>query len=222
MSQEHWQTVYTTKDTTKVSWYEPVPAYSIKMVEVALSESSLKGLARDKLKIIDVGGGDSLLSCELARLGYANPTAFDISAHSLHLGHERCAKESGQDVADKVTRICGDVTSFPFPEHAYHLWHDRAVFHFMTTNEMQQGYVANCSKALANGGIAVIGVFSKNGPKMCSGINVVQHDEESLRSLFSPANGFEMLRTELHVHTTPGGSKQEFIFAVLRRNMSKH
>lgn len=218
--QTHWENIYTTKDLKKVSWHESEPVFSLGVITQEIEHDSvLQHRPKDGLRIIDVGSGDSLLACKLIASGYRHVTAADISSAAIEAAKARCTLDG---VAGSIDWKVADITNADFETSAFDVWHDRAVFHFMTTAEQQNAYVDTCARSLADHGIAIIGTFSRNGPKQCSGIDIVQHDEESLRSLFAEKRGFKFVKSFNYVHTTPGGSKQDFIFAIFSRLPGNH
>ena len=137
------------------------------------------------------------------------PTVLDISAASLDRHRERLGT-----LAKEVAYVVANVLEFS-PEDAFDIWHDRAVFHFLTTDEQMQHYAKVARKGIRTGGTLIIGTFAKDGPERCSGLNIRQHDVDSLDAVFD--TGFERLHTQTHTHSTPSGGDQAFIFAVYRR-----
>ena len=198
---KHWETVFQTKDTTKVSWYQPVPETSLKLIEkLKLPKSA---------KIIEVGSGDSYLGDFLLEKGYSEITLLDISEKALDTIKGRLAAN-----AEKITFLAGDVTNFSSSE-TYDIWHDRAVFHFLTGNSDIQGYLKNVSEKLVSGGFLILGTFSTNGPDMCSGLHVRQYSEMELTKLFGKY--FNKIECFTEVHQTPLGAEQNFLFCVFQR-----
>ena len=197
----HWETVFQTKDTTKVSWYQPVPETSLKLIEkLHLPKTA---------KIIEVGSGDSYLGDFLLERGYSEITLLDISEKALETIQKRLSAK-----AEQITFLATDVTSFSTTE-TYALWHDRAVFHFLTQISDIQKYVKNVSEKLVSGGYLILGTFSTNGPDMCSGLHVRQYSEKELTNIFS--KGFKKIECFSEVHQTPSGTRQNFLFFVFQR-----
>ncbi len=191
----HWETVYETKSPQEVSWTQEIPKISLDFIQ------SFE-LSKD-VRIIDVGGGDSLLVDHLLDLGYTNISVLDISAHAI----ERAKVRLGER-ASLIHWIISDINDFQ-PEFAYDVWHDRAAFHFLTQPSDIDSYVrlvANQAKNL------VVGTFSTDGPLKCSGLEITQYDETSLGELFQ-AKGFERIETKREDHQTPFGTSQNFVFA---------
>ena len=161
-------------------------------------------------KIIDIGGGESRLVDYLLEEGYENITVLDISAKALEK-----AKNRFGDKAKKVNWIVKDITDFE-PETEFDVWHDRATFHFLTTREQIAKYVAIARKSIK--GYLIIGTFSENGPKKCSGLDIKQYSEDALKAVF--ANGFDNLRSVTEDHVTPFNTKQNFLFCSFKRYLN--
>jgi len=198
---EHWEAVYLNKPLETVGWYQPVP------------ETSLSLIARLNLpkeaRIIDIGGGDSLLTDHLLRLGYRNLTVLDISEAAI----KRAQKRLGA-LASGVEWIVSDVLDFT-PGQCYDLWHDRAAFHFLTSGEEQAAYLQTATHALCPGGNLIVGTFSDKGPTRCSGLEIQQYSPETMERFFSKEfNLTSFLETE---HHTPGGSIQHYLFGTFAK-----
>jgi SAM-dependent methyltransferase len=192
---EHWENVYATKTPQEVSWTQERPTISLDFI----ASFQLKKSA----SIIDIGGGDSLLVDFLLDLGYTNLSVLDISTHAI----ERAKVRLGEK-ASLVTWIVSDINDFE-PLQNYDLWHDRAAFHFLTSQKDIERYVELVSKHVKQ---LVIGTFSTNGPFKCSGLEITQYDENELGQLFGP-HGFEVQTTKREDHMTPFGTTQNFVFA---------
>lgn len=192
---EHWETVYATKTPQEVSWTQERPAISVDFIASFQLDKSAS--------IIDIGGGDSLLVDFLLDLGFTNISVLDISSHAI----ERAKVRLGEK-ASLVTWIVSDINDFE-PTEMYDLWHDRAAFHFLTTQKDIERYVELVSKHAKQ---LVIGTFSTNGPFKCSGLEITQYDENELGQLFGP-HGFKVLTTKREDHMTPFGTTQNFVFA---------
>lgn len=203
-SRNHWEQVYSTKQLKDVSWYQPVPETSLDFVKRF-------GLPKDA-RIIDVGGGDSLLVDHLLTLGYQNVTVLDISASSL----DRAKRRLGEK-ANEVKWIVADVTKF-VPDQPYDFWHDRAAFHFLTNEADINAYVNLLKKGINPDGILVLGTFSENGPKKCSGLEIRQYTEVSMTKRFRIL--FDKIRCITIDHTTPFEKVQNFIFCSFRRRVT--
>ena len=198
---EHWEDVWTRKKSNEVSWYQKYPKTSIDLI---LSTNSSKDA-----KIIDVGGGDSNLADKLLDLGFKKITVLDISSKALERSKERLGKK-----ADSINWIDCDIREFD-SDKRYDVWHDRALFHFLTDEEDMRKYVELIRKHVSDEGYVIISSFSTRGPMMCSGLDTRQHSEESMTKLFS--NGFEHIKSFEEEHKTPFGVSQIFTCNVLRK-----
>lgn len=196
---KHWETVYETKDSHEVSWTQEKPTMSLHLIETL-------NLAKDA-SIIDIGGGDSKLVDFLLAAGYLNLSVLDISEKALQKAQKRLG-----DKADLVTWIVADITQF-VPTQQYDLWHDRAVFHFLTKDEDVQTY-QSLLQNYAHSSV-VIGTFSEEGPLKCSGLSIRQYSEKSLTAVMQPI--FEKVQITKEEHTTPFNTQQNFIFGLFRR-----
>jgi hypothetical protein len=198
-SQYHWDTVYATKTSAQVSWTQSVPQTSLDFIH----SFHLPRTAR----IIDVGGGDSRLVDFLLDEGYENLTVLDISATALEKTQQRLGAR-----AELVQWIVSDVTEFE-PTGIFDLWHDRATFHFLTTEEQITRYLSIARQAVT--GFLTIGTFSEKGPTKCSGLTIRQYSEESLNAELH--DGFEKIRCRTEDHVTPFETIQNFLFCSFRR-----
>ena len=168
-AKDHWEKVYSSKQLNEVSWYQSTPETSLQFTE----QLHIPKNAR----IIDIGGGDSLLADHLLLLGYNNITVLDISAAAINRAKARLGV-----AAARIRWVVSDITAFN-TEERYDFWHDRAAFHFLTTPEQVAAYLAVAQKHIATGGKMVIGTFSRNGPEKCSGLPVKQYNENTLTNL---------------------------------------
>jgi len=193
----HWEKVYRTKEPNEVSWYRPHLDISLKLIE----ESAPAREAR----IIDVGGGESTLVDDLLARGYCNLSVLDLSSTALVVARERLGGK-----ADGVEWICGDVTTFAFPRHAYDVWHDRAVFHFLTVAADRAAYVRQVAHAVKPGGHVIVATFGPEGPSKCSGLEVVRYDPDALHDEFGP--NFRLVKHLTELHQTPAGAIQQFTY----------
>jgi len=197
----HWESIYRTKSADEVSWYSPHLERSLSLIERAAPQRTAA--------IIDVGAGESTLIDDLLSRGYTNLTILDVSQTALAVTKERLA-ESGKS----VQWICADVTQAPLPTHFYDVWHDRAVFHFLTTVEQRMAYVLAVEKAVKPGGHVIVSTFGPEGPTKCSGLPVVRYDAQELHGEFG--NHFRLLESFTEVHETPFGAKQQFLYCLCR------
>lgn len=198
-NKSHWENVYETKTPEEVSWTQKKPQTSLELIRSLGSDKSVK--------IIDIGGGDSNLADFLLEEGYENITVLDISEKAL----ERAKRRLGKD-AEKIQWIVADIIAFT-PEETYDIWHDRAAFHFLTHSEDISKYVRIAEKAVSKN--LIVGTFSKNGPKKCSGLEISQYDEESMNSIFE--NSFEKTDCITEDHITPFSTVQNFIFCTFKK-----
>lgn len=193
-NKEHWEVIYTTKNPQEVSWTQDEPKTSLDLIaKFQLPKSA---------KIIDIGGGDSLLADFLLDLGYTNITVLDISTAAVEKARTRLG-----DRADKVKWIVSDIRDFK-PKESYDLWHDRAAFHFLTHSKDISNYVETLNSHSKN---VVLGTFSTNGPLKCSGLEITQYDEAKLNDVFG--NYFTLHECFNTNHITPFGTTQDFTFA---------
>jgi hypothetical protein len=199
-NKNHWETVYDTKQPDEVSWTQENPKTSLDFIR----ETHLDKTA----KIIDIGGGDSKLVDFLLEEGYKNITVLDISAKALERAQKRLGKK-----AEKVHWIVSDITEFK-PEVSYDIWHDRATFHFLTTTQQIKKYVDITEKWVSN--FLILGTFSENGPKKCSGLDIKQYSEMELENQFS--NRFKKLKCITEDHVTPFETKQNFTFCAFEKS----
>jgi len=198
----HWESVYETKTPESVSWYAAHLSMSLQYVRQAA--------AGKDASIIDVGGGESTLVDDLSAEGYTNMTVLDISATALEVTRRRLGSRSG-----RVSWLAGDVLEIELPEGAYDVWHDRAVFHFLTSDAQRLRYVDQVLRALKPGGYAIVGTFGPEGPEKCSGLPVSRYAPDSLHARFGEP--FQLLDSRFEVHTTPWGAPQQFVYCFCRR-----
>lgn len=196
---DHWENVYETKTPDQVSWTQEIPFTSLQFIKsFNLSKTA---------KIIDIGGGDSKFVDHLISEGYKNISVLDISQNALNRAKKRLGKN-----AERVTWIHSDITEFQ-PSEKYDIWHDRATFHFLTTDELIRKYKQITEENVT--GYLAIGTFSENGPKKCSGLNITQYTENSLSDVFK--SKFEKLESKTENHITPFDTTQNFIFCSFKR-----
>jgi len=201
-SKSHWEDVYRSKAPDAVSWYRAHLEVSLKLiVEVASDRNAA---------VIDVGGGESTLVDDLLLRGYRNLTVLDMSAVALDTTRKRLGSIAGQ-----VTWVESDITMVDLPEHRYDVWHDRAVFHFLTERPQRNAYTHALTRALKPGGRVVIATFGLLGPNRCSGLDVRRYDAQQLSDEFGP--GFELITSTLEDHHTPAGSSQQFLYCSFRK-----
>jgi ubiquinone/menaquinone biosynthesis C-methylase UbiE len=198
---KHWENIYQTKELKDLSWYQPSPTTSLDF----LKQFNISKTA----KIIDIGGGDSLLVDNLLDLGYTDITVLDISDAAL----DRSKKRLG-DRSSKIKWIVADAATFK-PAEKYDFWHDRATFHFLTKEQEIENYIDTVHRSINPTGILVIGTFSEQGPKKCSGIEITQYSETTMTKRL--INFFEKIKCITIDHRTPSGMIQNFIFCSFRK-----
>ena len=197
----HWETVYTTKGENEVSWFQENPAPSLELIELVqpAPESA----------IVDIGGGASRLIDGLLARGFNRATVLDISEAALEAAKTRLGERASQ-----VQWIVADVTQWHSAQ-SFDLWHDRAAFHFLTDPADRSAYVTCMRRVVKPGGHVIIGTFATDGPEKCSGLPVNRYDAAGLaREL---GEGFELIESRRHDHSTPWNSAQHFLFCVFRR-----
>jgi ubiquinone/menaquinone biosynthesis C-methylase UbiE len=200
-AREHWERVYSTKAADQVSWFRPHLETSLAMVERAVDSKSAS--------IIDVGGGASSLVDDLAERCYRNITVLDISQTALDAAQHRL-RETGKC----IRWIQADVTLADLPLRTYDLWHDRAVFHFLTQPEQRLTYLRNVARSVKPSGHVIVGTFGPEGPGKCSGLDVVRYSAETLAREFGKS--FGLVESLLELHATPFGTTQQFLYCCFR------
>jgi 2-polyprenyl-3-methyl-5-hydroxy-6-metoxy-1,4-benzoquinol methylase len=198
---EHWEKIYQTKEFENVSWYQKKPEVSLNFLkEYEIDKSA---------KIIDVGGGDSYFVDHLIDLGYQDITVLDISKSAIEKAKLRLG-----DKAKSVNWIVADASTFQ-PNEQYDFWHDRAAFHFLTEENEIESYANSIQNGLSPKGILILGTFSKQGPKKCSGIEVKQYSEISMTEQLN--RFFQKLKCIRVDHITPFETIQNFIFCSFKK-----
>lgn len=198
----HWEHVYAHKAPTQVSWYQEHAQLSLDLIHRA-------GVQKDD-PIIDVGGGASTLVDDLLAAGFQWITVLDIAAKALEFAQERLGPRAAQ-----VTWIEADVTQAALPAQAYFLWHDRAVFHFLTQPADRQRYIESACRAVRSGGSLILATFAQDGPERCSGLEVMRYSAERLQQEF--CTDFELVESLSERHRTLFGTEQKFLYCLLRR-----
>lgn len=197
----HWDSVYSAKAPNEMGWYQAHPEVSLRLIEAS-------GSGRDE-PLIDIGGGASLLVDSLVASGFRRVTVLDISAAAIAAAQARLGALAGE-----VRWLAEDVTCYT-PTETYSLWHDRAVFHFLTDAPERRAYLCAAERALSPGGQMIIATFAPDGPEMCSGLPVVRYGAQSLAQ--EAGENFELLEACGETHVTPGGGKQRFSYCRFRR-----
>ena len=193
----HWETIYQTKSPSKVSWYQERPIKSLQLIKEM-------GVHKDA-QVIDIGGGASSLADHLLNAGYKHVTVLDISAKALENSKQRLGKQ-----AKEIQWMVGDITQVDLPSGSYDIWHDRAVFHFLTQAEDRKRYVDVLGKSLKPGGHLIIATFAADGPPKCSGLDVMRYSADGLRRELGEK--FRLVKSLDEVHQTPFDTQQKFVF----------
>ncbi len=195
-ARSHWEQVHATKRPEQVSWFRPHLERSLELIERA---------APDRLaSIVDVGAGQSTLVDDLLGLGYEKITVLDISQMALDASKTRVGA-----LGPAVQWICGDVTEAELPEGVIDVWHDRAVFHFLTEAGQRRSYVERVKRALKPGGSLIVSTFGPSGPERCSGLAAMRYDTPALGIEFG--DRFRLVESSLDLHETPSGAVQQFL-----------
>jgi len=198
-TESHWQGVYATRRADEVSWHQPAPTISLELIA---------RYAPPQASVIDVGAGASTLADGLLAAGHADLTLLDVSENALAAGKARLAAHAG------IIWLVQDITAFK-PARAWDVWHDRAVFHFLTSFDDQSRYIAALTVATHPGSVAIIATFAPDGPEKCSGLPVQRYDAQSLAARIGAP--FCLIDQRREDHITPAGSVQKFSYAVLKR-----
>lgn len=196
----HWEKVYKTKAPDTVSWYLPHLETSLSLIERTGADLSSA--------IIDVGG-ESTLADDLVSRGYQSVTVLDISETAINVSKQRMGKAAGH-----VHWLVADVLAAELEPRAYDVWHDRAVFHFLTTNEQRLAYVRSVAHSVRRGGHVIVSTFGPEGPQKCSGLEVVRYDADSLHDQFGAR--FRLVESSQELHATPQGTTQQFLYCYCR------
>jgi len=196
---EHWEKVYRTKRETDVSWYQPHLDRSLDLI--------LRTGVGPDAHILDVGGGASTLVDDLLARGFRHVTVIDIAEAALDAAKKRLA-DRARDVEWRV----GDITTLDLPSDSIDVWHDRAVFHFLTSETDRKAYIERVCCAVKRGGHVVLATFGPEGPEKCSGLPVVRYAPEALHAAFGDA--FRMVEHFDERHRTPWGTEQEFVYCM--------
>lgn len=204
-AKSHWDRIYASKNTDEVSWYQNRAECSLNLIHRAgMGEST---------SIIDVGGGASTLVDDLLDAGYRNITVLDLAGTALQAARARLG-----DRASEVQWREADILEAELPESGYDLWHDRAVFHFLTSSDGRRAYADVVHHALKPGGFLVLATFAEDGPTECSGLPVMRYRPEELQAEFG--EGFDLVDQQKEQHQTPSGVTQSFVYCLFRRTES--
>jgi SAM-dependent methyltransferase len=203
LSSEHWENVYRSKNFDAVSWYAPHLGESLRLIEELCPDRTAA--------IVDIGGGESTLVDDLLQRHYLDVSVLDISSTAVDFTKQRLGKK-----AQQVGWHVGDITQYDFGSKHFDLWHDRAVFHFLTDRVSRHRYVELVRRSVKPGGHVLMATFGPNGPLKCSGLDVVRYDEQGLHNEFG--SDFRLLGSELAQHHTPMGTDQQFLYCWCRIN----
>jgi 2-polyprenyl-3-methyl-5-hydroxy-6-metoxy-1,4-benzoquinol methylase len=204
-SKEHWEGVYSAKPADGLSWFQEHAQQSLRLIKATGVPPTAQ--------IIDVGGGASTLIDDLVASNYEAVTVLDLSGAALEKAKARLGER-----ARKVRWLEADITQVELSHHAYDVWHDRAVFHFLTEVEERQAYVAQVLHALKPGGHIIVATFAEDGPLQCSGLPVVRYSAEALHAEFGAP--FQLIEHHREEHQTPFGTKQKFVYCYCRRHVA--
>ncbi|MBL0161891.1 MAG: class I SAM-dependent methyltransferase [Bryobacterales bacterium] len=196
-AQAHWERIYTQKAPDQVSWYRPHLETSIALIQQANPSRTAS--------IIDVGGGESTLVDDLLAQAYSDVTVLDISQAAIDANRRRLGP-----AAENVRWLAADITQLSLEPAAYDVWHDRAVFHFLTAQQDRAAYVRQVLRAVRPGGHVIVSTFGPEGPTKCSGLDVVRYDAPSLHGAFGPH--FRLIESKKELHDTPFGTVQQFLY----------
>jgi SAM-dependent methyltransferase len=193
---QHWESVYRDKAADQVSWFQQHAASSLRLIKEGADTNA---------HIIDVGGGASVLVDGLLDAGYRHLTVLDLAESALAASRARLGAR-----AQSVQWIAADITQAELPVAQYDVWHDRAVFHFLTDPDDRARYVAQVLKSVKPGGRVIVAAFGPGGPLQCSGLDVVRYAPDALHTEFGAP--FKLLGHETEIHHTPTGREQEFVY----------
>jgi ubiquinone/menaquinone biosynthesis C-methylase UbiE len=196
---QYWDEIHSARPREKMGWYQEIPEISLSFIRAA-------GISTET-SVIDIGAGESVLAEELIHMGISDLSVLDVSEAAIDRSRKRLGNQ-----ASRIDWINSDVLEFQ-PNRSYDLWHDRACFHFLTSDDEISGYVNIAKRALNKGGHLVLGAFSHKGPAKCSGLEVRRYDPDSMSKAFS---GFELQAYEYQDHKTPAGNRQNYIFCLFK------
>jgi SAM-dependent methyltransferase len=200
----HWNDVYTRRGAQELTWYQPHSANSLRLIRQ-------RGVGKNAA-IIDVGGGASTLVGDLLHEGYTDLTVIDVSPTALVASRERLG-----EAASRVKWIEADITQVELPESTFDLWHDRALFHFLTDPKDQRAYVAAMMRAVKHGGSVVLAAFAESGPRQCSDLPVVRYRPGTLQTELG--DDFVLVEDLTEDHCTPGGATQPFVYCLFQKQI---
>jgi 2-polyprenyl-3-methyl-5-hydroxy-6-metoxy-1,4-benzoquinol methylase len=200
-NQNHWEHIYQTKAVDAVSWYRPHLEKSLALIRLSAPNLSAA--------IIDVGGGESTLVDDLLADGYHDITVLDISSKAIETARKRLGRNAG-----RVIWLTANINEVDLPEHRYDVWHDRAVFHFLTEPWQRTAYVRQVARSVKPGGHVIVATFGPKGPQKCSGLDVMRYDADALHDEFGA--GFQLVESVTELHETPFGTTQQFVYCLCK------
>jgi len=203
-SKAHWETIYRTKRPDEVSWFQRAPRISLDLIRRVATDPTAS--------IIDVGGGASTLVDGLVAAGYGDVTVLELSSAAL----DQARRRLGAAVA-RVRWVEADVLATELPQAAFDVWHDRAVFHFLTSPADRARYVTQVRRAMRSGGHVIVATFAHDGPTKCSGLPVARYTPDGLHGEFGA--GFRLLDSVREEHVTPSGARQAFIYCLCQAEL---
>lgn len=203
-AKDHWENVYSPKASHSVSWFQEHAERSMQFIRAT-------GVPLEA-SLIDIGGGASTLVDDLLAKGFKNLSVLDISGEALNTARNRIGVQ-----ATLVQWIESDITTAHFETHAYDLWHDRAVFHFINTPEARVAYIQNVLRAVKPHGHIIIATFAEDGPTQCSGLPVTRYSAEELHAVLG--SSFSLVKHEKDAHHTPSGAIQHFVYCYFQKNI---
>jgi 2-polyprenyl-3-methyl-5-hydroxy-6-metoxy-1,4-benzoquinol methylase len=195
--QAHWEGVYHSKAAPEMSWFRRHLDTSLALIERVASDRSAS--------IVDVGGGESTLVDDLIARRYQNVTVMDIAENAIEHSKNRLGPAS-----DSVSWLVADITKVQFPPGSFDVWHDRAVFHFLTEPAHRRAYVQRVTSTVKPGGHVIVATFGPEGPQKCSGLEVIRYDSDSLHGEFG--GRFRLIQSLKELHETPFGTMQQFLY----------
>ena len=199
----HWDAIYKAKSSNEVSWYQEHPSKSLELIKAP-------GIGRREGMLIDVGGGASTLADHLLSDGFQRITVLDVSSVALRKAKARLAART-----DAITWMEGDITQVILPYRFYDVWHDRALFHFLTSPEDRQHYMRTLNDAVKPGGHVIMATFALESPPQCSGLEVMRYSPETLSKELGP--DFRLIASADEEHETPLGTRQQFVYCRFQR-----
>ena len=205
-AKQHWENIYSSRQEDQLSWFQEHALTSLALIR--------QTRAAHDAAILDVGGGASVLADDLLHAGYCNLTVLDLSSAALRKSQARLGAQ-----AQQVRWLAADIAEADLAENSLDIWHDRAVFHFLTEAHERGRYLAQALKALKPHGFLIIAVFAEDGPLQCSGLDIQRFSLEQLQAFFAPPD-FALLQSMKETHMTPAGQAQNFQYAVFQKRAS--